>query len=715
MRSSLFIGGLLLLLSSCIDDNKPTQPQVITHTCKVAIIMEKDERQHWEQTAGWALRNIAQAQNGMNQKVQLQFEFKSQDDADIKQYMQQIAQDPSIEAIVGPTTSACAEQMALELGKRPQYGKPMITPSATRVEYQRKFANVPYIWNMAESDIAELEVLLSDIASTTDNGQKTVMLLTADDANGGARNAYAEWFGFIAEEYGLSVEGVYLYKDETQLRQYVHEFCGTDWRFGDKYLVFNASDTNDAIALDNEIGSMKEQVPEGQFLYTPIIMCSDAFVMPSIACAVNNAVYEGVDLYASPESGFNQAYQQQFDQELFNGEAQFYDALCLVAYAKTLSVNTGMTLNEAIQAVVDGRDGKGCSWLPADMAQNLTLIASGRTPDIDGVSGSWAFDKETHSGVCSSTFRRWRLYDGKFVTTEYISTEGSKRTSSSKHLWEWIGSRMQVFSPGDINNPEYPELKDRWALLIAASKGWTNYRFQADLFAMYQLLRQHGYYDDHIVLICQDDVARHKNNPYQDALYVSESGPNVYDQSAIDYCLDSLTPNDIADILNGKASERLPKVINSTANDNLFIFWTGHGSPGSMDFGGTQTMTYLKMKEILQQTPHRKMLFAIESCYSGGLGQYCEGLPGTLFITAATPYESSHADGWSEQVGVYLTNGFTRGFQEAINRNPAVSLRDLYYTLATNIAGSHVKIYNASHYGSVYNNSMSDYLTQVTQ
>lgn len=89
---------------------------------------------------------------------------------------------------------------------------------------------------------------------------------------------------------------------------------------------------------------------------------------------------------------------------------------------------------------------------------------------------------------------------------------------------------------------------------------------------------------------------------------------------------------------------------------------------------------------------------------------YCEGLPGTLFITAANPYETSHADVWSDEVCVYLSNGFTRGFQEAIAQNPAISLRDLYYTLAAHTTGSHVKVYNAPHFGSVYSNTMAEFL-----
>ena len=157
--------GLLLLLASCSSDDSSSSPSVTTHTYKVAVIMEQGEQARWERTAKWALENIAEAQRGMNERVALQLTFKSQDDADILQYMQQVAEDTTVVAVIGPTTSDFAEKMAIQLGKRKTYNKPMITPSATHVEYQRRFANVPYVWNMAESDIAQLEVLLSGIAS----------------------------------------------------------------------------------------------------------------------------------------------------------------------------------------------------------------------------------------------------------------------------------------------------------------------------------------------------------------------------------------------------------------------------------------------------------------------------------------------------------------------------------------------------------------------
>ena len=718
----LRIVGLCLcaVMAACSSDDSNSSSSVTTHTYKVAVLMHASESERWQRTAQWALENIAEAQRGLADRVELQLTFKDQDADDIEQYMQQIAEDSTIVAIVGPSTSLRAEQMAIQLGKRKNFNKPMITPSATWVQYQRKFANVPYVWNLAESDITELEVIISEIASLHATDSLTVELLAQHDTSASdERNDYLEWFSFIAEEYGLTVSGVHLYKNTADLHNTVREICGPEYEKNRKILVYAPSVEDDAIAFDREIGLYRDELEAQKMVcFMPHkIYCSDGFVSNLIATTVTNMDYEGVDLFASPEVGFIQAYHQRFKEELVNGEAQFYDALCLVAYAAALKLSNSQivkssNINDAILAVVDGRDGQGGSWLPADMARNFELLSRGRTPDIEGVSGSWTFDKETHSSVIGSTYRRWRIFDGQYVTTEYVSSEGSKRTSSSKTMWDWTASHMQTFSTEEGSGLSYPALDDRWALLIAASKGWTNYRFQSDVFAMYQILRQHGYTDDHIVLICEDDVARHANNPHPGELRISDKGENVYDAASIDYRLSTLMPDDIGAILQGRASDRLPQVLHPDDDDNVFVFWSSHGSPGSMDFGGTQRMFYQTVRDILESTPHRKLLFTIEACYSGGLGEYCQGLPGTLFITAANPYETSHADVWSDDVGVYLSNGFTRGFQEAIAQNPAISLRDLYYTLAAHTTGSHVKVYNVPHFGSVYSNTMAEFLTK---
>jgi ABC-type branched-subunit amino acid transport system substrate-binding protein len=181
--------ALLCALTACSDDD-PVGATYDVQTLKVAVLMEPAEQARWERTARWALDNIAQAQQGLAHRVQLQLEFYNQDADDIENTMRQIAADTTIAAVVGPTTSPRATLVAQKLNAKKAYHKPMITPSATGTEYQRTFANTPFVWNLAESNIAQLEVLIAGIASHAN--ETTVALLTADEGND-----FEEWFGFI--------------------------------------------------------------------------------------------------------------------------------------------------------------------------------------------------------------------------------------------------------------------------------------------------------------------------------------------------------------------------------------------------------------------------------------------------------------------------------------------------------------------------------------
>lgn len=101
---------LCVILASCSSDDTAPSPSVTTHTYKVAVLMHSDELARWQQTAQWALQNIAEAQEGMSDRVQLELTYKNQDDPDIAAYMEEIAKDTSIVAIIGPTMSVYAER-----------------------------------------------------------------------------------------------------------------------------------------------------------------------------------------------------------------------------------------------------------------------------------------------------------------------------------------------------------------------------------------------------------------------------------------------------------------------------------------------------------------------------------------------------------------------------------------------------------------------------
>lgn len=695
---------LLVCLTACSDNSLSIDGEEPSKTIKVAFIAKGFEMPRYKRVAQWALDNINTAQFGFDNRIKLNLEFKNQDDSDIEKYMESVASDSSYAAVIGPTSSELANRMAKLLQEG---SKPMISPRAGNVEYQRTFAQMPNLWNLAENDIAQMEAFFSHIASSTflTKALKLSLLTPSDEMEGGLVNSYTDWFGFLAEEYGLNVDKIYLYKNESELREHVRDIVNDSNFF--RVLLFDPYNAQTAIDFDDELHHFDKKITSKEY-YLPQIYCTSNFVYDSVVSKLNYDFYDGFDLYARPESGFAQAYREHFDEDMIHGEAQIFDAIYILAYAAIYAAATGTPLNESIEAVVDGEDGQGGDWMVAGAKKNIELLQSQKTPYITGVSSTWSF-KEKDNSVQGSVYRRWNILQGKFVTVDFSGSLESKHVMDPTDIW-WNHSAIKLDTTffNDSDSITYSKVGKRWAVLIAGSSGWGNYRYEADVFAMYQRLKKQGYDDDHIVLIVEDDIAHNSYNKEPGVIKTSLNGKNVYDSSAIDYRLSALSIVDLGNILKGNKSSRLSQVIKAEPEDNIFLFWSGHGTQGAIDFGDTD-IDYNQMAEILKDTPHRKMMFVLETCYSGGMGEQGEGIPGIIYLTASSPYESSRAITKDDNLGVYLTNSFTQGFLEIIDNNPDTSLRNVFLELASKISGSHVHLYNLQHYGSIYTEFMSEF------
>ena len=77
-------------------------------------------------------------------------------------------------------------------------------------------------------------------------------------------------------------------------------------------------------------------------------------------------------------------------------------------------------------------------------------------------------------------------------------------------------------------------------------------------------------------------------------------------------------------------------------------------------------------------------------------------------LTAANDSETSKADIYDNELGVYLSNGFTRSFQSKIIEDPNVVLRDLFFHVVRQTSGSHASLYNYTNYGNIYNECLGE-------
>ncbi|KAK6927302.1 Peptidase C13, legumain [Dillenia turbinata] len=188
----------------------------------------------------------------------------------------------------------------------------------------------------------------------------------------------------------------------------------------------------------------------------------------------------------------------------------------------------------------------------------------------------------------------------------------------------------------------------RWAVLIAGSNGYWNYRHQADVCHAYQLLKEGGLKDENIVVFMYDDIANNEENPRPGVIINHPEGSDVYQGVPKDYTGEDVTVGNFFAALLGNKSAITGgsgKVVDSGPDDHIFIYYSDHGGPGVL---GMPTSPYLyanDLIDVLKQKhaagTYKSLVFYLEACESGSIfeGLLPEGL--NIYATTAANAEES--------------------------------------------------------------------------
>ncbi|OIW14437.1 hypothetical protein TanjilG_20883 [Lupinus angustifolius] len=219
---------------------------------------------------------------------------------------------------------------------------------------------------------------------------------------------------------------------------------------------------------------------------------------------------------------------------------------------------------------------------------------------------------------------------------------------------------------------EVVESGKRWAILVAGSKDYLNYRHQADICHAYQILKNGGLKDENIIVFMYDDIAFHPENPRPGIIINKPNGPNVYEGVPKDYTGDDVNIHNFYGVISGNRSAihgGSGKVVESGPNDFIFIYYSDHGAPGMLEMPtghpvmANQFLDVLKRKHVANG--YKKMVIYIEACEAGSM---FEGLlPNNMNIyvtTASNATESSY--------GGYCP------FPEALPPQDIICLGDIY-------------------------------------
>lgn len=687
---------LIFLLSTLFISCSKFKTVKTKPTLKIGVMLpySGEYQSDWDNALDWAVDNINVSGGVAGHYIELVKKDIAKND--LITVAEEFIADDDIKAVIGPLTSSDVFEIAPKFisGR-----KILMAPVASSANISRAFAGKKYFWRLAEPDISQVKTLLL-LAQA--GGANTIGLITEDSPYGAS---FEDWFGYFATELGLEVAGIHVIETADTLE------CKNAW---DELILKSPDAVIAALGTPAQNSALARSYrSNGQ---QARLLFSDVACMPALIDNLGSLAenLEGTTITSDPSSGFDISYKVKYGKYPDSFLANMYDAVMLLSLALEISDGEGSEeLVNALMTLVSG-EGEECSWQRDEISDAIALLQVGIYPDIKGASGSLNYDDLYYTDVTSSTYGHWRVDAGQFVITDFYTTDGNGRISSTSAAYRIIANERQEFTATGTW-PEFQTKTDNYAFLMATSKGWDNYRHQADVLHTYQLLKQNGFDDDHIILILADDIAFSESNIMSGVVRNEVGGVNLYENVVVDYKLEDINAEIIHNILTGKQTDETPIVLSTTTNDNIFMFTSGHGAPQGMvlEAGIFESLTPQYWKTVFeamhQSNNYRQVFWSLEACYSGAIGELIS-TPGVMLMTGANPYETSKANFYDSEIKVWLADKFAYSINNTISESSENVFHEVYEKSYLYVNGSHVSFYNYQNFGNIYETKLSDFV-----
>lgn len=615
--------------------------------------------------------------------------------------------DPEIDVVIGADSDEIAFGLAPSFIKAQ---KVLISPVAASTTLSRAFPNSGFLRRTIVSDAARAELML--VLAKRTGAQKVSVLATSSLGS----TTFFDWIPYHAEQLGLEVgKALRTGRGDPDCQNAVEQVR-----------LFGAPDVlilipDNAAQADCMIRKARELMPTSKlFLNEPLGV---AGVFATLGPLAEGIVGISSEAPLVPAAGppFKQTYEAKFAHAPSHFAANTFDALALAAYGLARANGaTGAELASAFDVVTQSR-GEVTAWNGEGMARAFALVESGGAPpDVTGAAGTLSYSTQFPIEAASATFALWQVRAGVqhwdqvqlgaktiLYPANYLSIDVQRNPFEE-------GPALALRSAAREEDTGYvpAERKGAWAFIAALSGTMENYRHQADALNMYQLLKARGFTDDRIVLVLADDIATAPANPEAGTVRSIAGGPNLRTADVqVDYLLADLTPNALVDILKGRKSAATPKVIESTANDDVFVYWVGHGGGTGMLVGDSVHVAQAvagpfitpwtftaALQDKWKARGYRQMVIVLDSCHSGAMGQGSMP-PGTVLLTGAAPNENSYATNYNAATNIWHADGFSAAITSRIATSPTSTLVELYEETYLTVRGSHPRLYNGGRFG----------------
>ncbi|KJE96721.1 GPI-anchor transamidase, partial [Capsaspora owczarzaki ATCC 30864] len=229
---------------------------------------------------------------------------------------------------------------------------------------------------------------------------------------------------------------------------------------------------------------------------------------------------------------------------------------------------------------------------------------------------------------------------------------------------------------------------NNWAVLVATSKYWFNYRHTANTLAMYRSVKRLGIPDSNIILMLADDMACNTRNPFPGTVFHNTKREiNVYGENIeVDYRGSEVTVENFLRVLTGRFPEHVPRSKRLLSDDrsNILVYMTGHGGDEFLKFQDSEEISSRDIadafEQMWQKRRYNEIMFVIDTCQANTMYSTFYS-PHILACGSAALGETSYSHHADPVLGVAVVDRFTYHaleFLESVRPDSSATIADFF-------------------------------------
>merc|ERR1719499_772753 len=211
---------------------------------------------------------------------------------------------------------------------------------------------------------------------------------------------------------------------------------------------------------------------------------------------------------------------------------------------------------------------------------------------------------------------------------------------------------------------------NNWAVIVAASRYWFNYRHISNALAVYHTLKSNGIPDSQIILMLADDMACNPRNNLKPHVYVDkhdriQDRTDLYGSDVmVDYRGLDCSVENLIRVLSGRHSPSTPKTkrLDTDDSSNILVYLTGHGGENFLKFHDKEEVQSQDLADVFtmmhKNKRYNEILFVADTCQAASMGSAFTA-PNVISMASSQVGESSYSYGLDSFIGLSTSDRFT--------------------------------------------------------